>query len=182
MSMASSHDMAAAKYTEKDLYAFWVSLPKAMKPEFLTYLPTDWIPTLVEGSQKDWNYQFLEKHPTWPQIITQEDFCHFFNVHHNSTWRWKEQQEFWEKVGEYRGILTKGRVTDVMDAIYKGAIAGNPQSQRLFMEVAEKLPTRIALMNPDGSSIDFGKLSYNELLGILNGQVADQSGENRKGK
>lgn len=70
-------------------------------------------------------------------IETQEEFAKHFRVSKDTLSLWKQRPDFQQKVNRALKQWAHGRTSSVLDAIYKGALEGNPGSQKLWMDYFE---------------------------------------------
>lgn len=67
-------------------------------------------------------------------LDTQTQWGEFYNVSDSAISRWKRRADFRPRVDALRREWGYGRTSDVIAAIFKSAIKGNPQSQKIWMQ------------------------------------------------
>ena len=70
-------------------------------------------------------------------IATQKDFAAHYNVAERTLSTWKDKPDFIQRVRYLRDKWAFDRTGTVIAAIYKSAVKGNPNSQKLWMQVFE---------------------------------------------
>ena len=73
-------------------------------------------------------------------IETQEQFVEFYKIGINTPANWKKRPDFKSRVKQLRKDWAFGKVSAVLEGIYRGALKGNPQSQKLFLQICGEMP------------------------------------------
>lgn len=70
-------------------------------------------------------------------VETQEQFADMHGINRRTLTRWKNRTDFRKRIKELRDEWGKSRTSDIIAAIYKSAIKGNPLSQKLWLQYFE---------------------------------------------
>lgn len=71
-------------------------------------------------------------------LETQGAFCQHHKINEVTPWRWKQRPDFEQRVDAILKMWSTDKTPDVIHAIYKAAIKGNPMSQLLWLQYFKK--------------------------------------------
>lgn len=87
-------------------------------------------------------------------LPTQDAFATYHGLNIKTTTRWKQRQDFLPRVTDLRKQWAQERSSDVIAAIYKSSIKGNPLSQKLWMQMYEGFTEKQEIKHT--TQVDFG--------------------------
>lgn len=67
-------------------------------------------------------------------LETQGSFCEHYNLNKSTPSRWKERPDFESRVDAILKMWSTDRTPEVVQAIYRAAVKGNPLSQKLWLQ------------------------------------------------
>lgn len=94
-------------------------------------------------------------------IETQGQFAEYYKVHINTTTAWKQRPEFEARVDEILKIWSNERTPEVIHAIYRTAVKGNPMSQLLWLQYFKRFnPKKEEDTGKKGPVLSVGDIRY----------------------
>jgi hypothetical protein len=75
-------------------------------------------------------------------IENQEQFVEFYKIGINTPAHWKKRPDFKSRVKDLRNEWAFGKTSAVFEGIFRSALKGNPQSQKLFLQLSDNLPNK----------------------------------------
>jgi hypothetical protein len=70
-------------------------------------------------------------------IETQEAFCEYYKISRDTCWHWKQRPDFQSRRMAILKIWAKDRTPGVVQGIYRAAVKGNSDSQRIWLKYFE---------------------------------------------
>lgn len=101
---------------------------------------------------------------------TVEQFADLQGLNKSTLYRWQVRIDFLPKVKDIREKWARERTGDVVDAIFKTAVKGNPLSQKLWMQVFEGFTEKQDLTVTQKQKVELG---VNDIRFIIE-QLPDQ--------
>lgn len=70
-------------------------------------------------------------------IESQNAFCDFYKISHNTPTPWKLRPDFYERVDKILIMWARDKKPDIVQGIYRSAVKGNSDSQRIWLQYFE---------------------------------------------
>lgn len=95
----------------------------------------------------------------------QKDFSAYHKIDESTLWRWKHRDDFEKRVDDILKKWSTDKTPDVVHAIYRSAIKGNPLSQQLWLGYFKGYNPRKA----DGTEENKVEVGVNDIRFIISG-------------